>query len=340
MRRRGINYDTGFAPFGDKLSRESFVPAEVRREMGIIARELHCNATRITGLHVDRIALAAECALEEGLEVWFSPFPCNMTEAELLPYFGAGARVAERLRRASRDVVFVLGCEMTMFDSGFIPGNSYTERMQFLMNPAAAGAEFSPEALVQRFQSFLRRALEVVRAEFGGPLTYASGPWEPVEWSRFDIVAVDHYRNAGNRAAYRDQLRQYFKHGRPVVVSELGCCTYRGAPDRGALGWTVVDRSAQPPRLREPVMRDEQVQADELVDLLQILEEEGVDGAFWFTFAGYNYPHHADPETDLDCASYGLVKVLDGARGQIYPGLPWEPKRAFAALAREYGRGR
>ena len=77
MHRRGINYDTGFAPSGDQLSRESFEPAQVRREIEIIARDLHCNAVRISGRDADRIALAAEHALAEGLEVWFAPLPCT-----------------------------------------------------------------------------------------------------------------------------------------------------------------------------------------------------------------------------------------------------------------------
>ena len=57
-----------------------------------------------------------------------------------------------------------------------------------------------------------------------------------------------------------------------MAVTEFGCCTYRGAQDRGALGWTIVDRKAQPPRLTEDVVRDEQVQADELVDVLTMLD--------------------------------------------------------------------
>jgi len=35
-----------------------------------------------------------------------------------------------------------------------------------------------------------------------------------------------------------------------------------------------------------------------------------MDGAFWFTFAGFGYPHHTDPRYDLDCASFGVVKIL------------------------------
>jgi hypothetical protein len=337
MHRKGINYDTGVAPYGDRLSRESFDSAQVRREMETIAHDLHCTAVRITGGDSSRVALAAEYALAVGLEVWFAPFPCNMTADELVPYFVASAQLAEQLRRRSPRVVFVLGCEMTLFNSGFVPGGSVLERMQTMTNPALlANQNVSPDELQQRFNAFLERAAAAVRRDFAGPVTYASAPWENVDWSQFDIVGVDHYRDAGNRNSYREQLRAYFAYERPVVVTEFGCCTYRDAPDRGAMGWAIVDRAAQPPRLTEDVVRDEQAQADYLVELLDVLDEEGVDGAFWFTFAAFDNPYHADPRYDLDCASYGVVKILDGPPGETYPGMPWEPKRSFHALAKYY----
>jgi hypothetical protein len=123
-----------------------------------------------------------------------------------------------------------------------------------------------------------------------------------------------------------------------VVVTEFGCCTYKGAQDRGGLGWAIVDRAAQPPRLTEDVIRDEQVQVDYLAETLAILEEEQVEGAFWFTFASYTYPWNSNPRHDLDSAAYGVVKVLDGATGEQYPGMPWEPKQAFYALAERNAR--
>src|SRR3954469_9331351 len=97
IRRKGINYDIGFTSVGGQQSRRSFEPAQVRREIEIIARDLHCNALRISGGDPCRIALAAEYALDEGLEVWFSPFPTNMTAQELVPYFVEAAALAEEL---------------------------------------------------------------------------------------------------------------------------------------------------------------------------------------------------------------------------------------------------
>jgi hypothetical protein len=49
-------------------------------------------------------------------------------------------------------------------------------------------------------------------------------------------------------------------------------------------------------------------------------------------------PHRGDPERDLDMASSGVVKVLEDRPGRTYPGMAWEPKAVFAALAGYYGR--
>jgi hypothetical protein len=339
MRWKGINYDTGVVSIGDRLSRESLDPLQVRREMGVIARDLHCNAVRISGGDPARIALAAEYALAEGLTVWFAPFPTNMTPEQLIPYFMACAQATEALRQPPSHLVFVLGCEMSLYNSGFIPGATMWERMQALMNPALMASQSdSPEELLRRFNAFLAQAVAAVRKQFAGSVTYASGAWEQVDWSLFDIVGVDAYRDAQNKGAYREQLRAYFAHERPVVVTEFGCCTYEGAQDRGGLGWAIVDRAAQPPRLTEDVIRDEQTQVEYLAEVMNILEEEQVEGAFWFTFASYTYPSNPDPRHDLDSAAYGVVRVLDGATGEQYPGMPWEPKQAFYALAERYAR--
>ena len=55
-------------------------------------------------------------------------------------------------------------------------------------------------------------------------------------------------------------------------------------------------------------------------------------------FALHDFPHRpgGNPSDDLDLASFGVVATLDRS-GTTYPGLPWEPKAAFTALAEIYG---
>ncbi|MFC9492424.1 hypothetical protein ACFTZM_41035, partial [Streptomyces hydrogenans] len=85
--------------------------------------------------------------------------------------------------------------------------------------------------------------------------------------------------------------------------------------------------------------RDEEGQAAYVRELLAVFDASGVDATFVFTFALHDPVHRpdGDPTADLDLASYGVVKVYEDREGTRYPGLPWEPKAAFDAVA-EYHR--
>ena len=81
-------------------------------------------------------------------------------------------------------------------------------------------------------------------------------------------------------------------------------------------------------------MRDEALQARELIKTLSILDAAGVDGAFVFTFVFPIYKHDSDPRYDLDIVSASLVKSFGGGKpGTTYPDMPWEPKESFRAVA-------
>jgi hypothetical protein len=314
MRARGINYDTGFHPGGNS-SREAFDPEVVRREMRVIADELHCTAVRVSGGDPDRLGLAAEHAAAAGLEVWLAPFPCELTTEEMLPYFAECAARAEALRQAGAEVVYVMGCEISGFAKGFLPGDTVMDRLDALMSYSTAEdwAAFGP--MLERLNAFLAESVAGARERFGGRITYASGPWEFIDWSPFDLVGVDAYRADYNAAVFREEIRAHAKHGKPVAVTEFGTCAYQGAGLRGGMAWTVPDGA----------VRDESEQVRYFTELLDVFEEEGMDSAFWFTFAGYTRPG------DLDLGSYGVVKMIDDTR--------WEPKEVFHAMAAAYARG-
>ena len=325
MRAKGINYDTGFTP-GGKQSRPTFDEADVRRELRVIAEELHCTAVRISGADPARIALAAAVAAELGLEVWFAPFPTDLTTDEMLPLFVDCAERAETLRVGGATVVLVLGCEISLFAKGFLPGDDVYTRIEGIMSgkPETFAAFATAPAQVT---AFLAETVKAVRERFGGQVTYASGLWEDIDWTPFDIVSVDAYRDKENAATFRDQLVERTKIGKPVAVTEFGSCTYTGAGERGGMGWAIVDDKADPPQLNGEYVRDEQEQVRYLQELLPIFEEIGVDTPFWFTFATYGAPYNPDPRYDLDMAAYGVVRVTD--EGLL-------PKAVFAALAEAY----
>ena len=74
---------------------------------------------------------------------------------------------------------------------------------------------------------------------FKGSVTCASVPLEIVDWSRFDFVSVDLHPDVRIRNRFTDLLRGFFGHGRLVVITEFGCCSYRGAADAGGMGWAT-----------------------------------------------------------------------------------------------------
>jgi hypothetical protein len=167
-------------------------------------------------------------------------------------------------------------------------------------------------------------------------MTYSSGTWENVDWNLFDFVGIDYYRDEHNKPSYREKLRAYFKYGKPVVILEYGCCTYKGADDKGGYGWAIVDRNKTPNELKGDYLRDEGVQVNYLTELLDIFAEENVYGAFWFTFVMPSYPYNENQIYDLDTASYSVVKSFIDKNGTTYNDMPWEPKASFTALARYY----
>ncbi|MCK7627325.1 hypothetical protein MUU72_30240 [Streptomyces sp. RS10V-4] len=317
MRARGINYDTGFLP-GDKLSRKVFTEAAVRRDMAVIAGELHCDAVRVSGGRPERLSTAARYAAEAGLEVWFAPFPVDLAPEELLPFFAECAGRAEEVRRSGAEVVFVAGCETSMFCKGFLPGETYDDRIRAMSTADLAWWQ-SLGPVQERLNGFLAEVAAAVRERFGGRITYASGPWEDVDWAPFDLVGVDAYRASYNAATFREELRGHAAHGKPVAVTEFGTCPYRGAGELGGMAWA-------PPA---GAVRDEGEQVRYFGELLDVFEAEGVDTALWFTFAAFG---RADAAGDL--GSYGVVGMAGGEAAAE----DWEPREVFRAMAERYAR--
>ena len=249
-------------------------------------------------------------------------------------------------------MVLSVGTELTLFMPGLLEGNSFNERIahpQFI-EQIRSGSYNEP------LNAFLEASRQAVRQVFSGRLSYASLPFEQVNWDGFDFAGVDLYRDAVNRDRFPQLMQRYFTCGRPVVITEFGCCTYRGAEDAGGSGWGIIDFGQVPPRPNGEYVRDEAAQARELTALLGIFDEADVDGAFVHTFVSPLTPYSADPRYDFDMASYSLVRSYanrlgelpasipgfaelpweDGQPGSEYPDMPWEPKQSFRAVAGFY----
>jgi hypothetical protein len=175
--------------------------------------------------------------------------------------------------------------------------------------------------------AFLEKARVSAREDFHGPLTYFSLPFESVEWSQFDFVGVDHYRDARTRDMYGRIASGYRVHGKPVIIGEFGCCTYKGAELLGGNGFMIAfgmmadylgprltlpkdtqDVIRIPARVDGHYVRDEGLQAMEIADQLRVLDAAGVDGAFLQTFVSPTSTYVDDPRFDGDMAGFSLVK--------------------------------
>lgn len=340
---RGIVYDTGFVGHGrGGTTHEPFDPQVVKREMRLIRHELNCNAVRVWGGIRERLDVAATHAADAGLDVWYAPFTTDLTAEQMLGFLAAAAEHCERLRRRRSRVVLLLGAELSLFQKGFLPGETWQERVANLRptNPQL------PQLLAElpgKMNAFFAEAAAVVRARFGGPISYASLAFERIDWTPFDYVCHDLYANLvdGEYAGAATALAALQSHGKPVVITEAGCPAYDGAAARAGhasddiLVWD--EASGVPLAIRGDPVRDEAEQADYVVGLLRLLDAEGVEGAFPYSFASRHF------RGELDIASYGIVRVLPlGELGHTYPRTEWEPKQAFHDLAAYYAacRGR
>jgi hypothetical protein len=336
---KGINYDVGSYFRKGKLSRPDFIEADIRKEIGIIKHELHCEAIRISGFDIQRLVRASEFALEEGLQVWLSPACIDLTTDEALKHVAECAKAAEQLRLRHANLVLVVGCEYSLFLKGFLGGETIYDRLKRMFNPFGILLNISGlrRNMYRKLNLFLGEMVREVRQEFSGQLTYASGTWENIDWNIFDYVGIDHYRASYNKATYSKQIAAYYKFNKPVCLLEFGCCAYRGAEDKGGAGWAITEFKDGTHRIKGKFERDENVQSDYIIDLLNIFRTERVHAAFVFTFINPRYKFSTDPLYDLDLASYGIVKPVEATDPDCYKGLPWIPKKAFYSLGEYYG---
>ena len=332
---KGINYDAGTFYTPGICTRPVLNDDVLRKEIGIIRNDLHCECIRISGYDIERLKKASEFALESGLQVWLSPVFIDATQEQYAVYIRECALAAEKLRTKYNNIVFVAGCEFSLYMHGFIPGDNCYERIAkmfgfgFLLN--AIGLR---NKAYKKMNAYLDRIVQSIRSVFNGKVTYASGTWEKVDWTVFDIVSINHYRASYNQSRYVQKLKSYRISGKPVAVTEFGCCTYEGAEKAGGGGWKIIETKDGKSKVKNNYKRSETTQADYIIDLLEIFRQEDVYASFVFTYINPGYEHHPDSAYDLDMASYAIVKPVKSENPD--EGLTFLPKEAFYRLAEYY----
>lgn len=107
---RGISYLVGEASADD-----------TRRDMEVIARDLHCTTVMLIG-DGKRLIDAARTALETGLGVYIRPHVTELPQPQVLEQLDAVAEAAEALRREHPDrVTLLVGSEFSHTVPGVVP---------------------------------------------------------------------------------------------------------------------------------------------------------------------------------------------------------------------------
>ena len=171
-------------------------------------------------------------------------------------------------------------------------------------------------------------------ALFGGPLTYSSGPWEEVDWSGFDIVGIDLYRDAENEATFVDDVGRLHRHGKPVVITEFGCCSFRGAEDLG--GRASRDDWTADPRRSTRASSGRTGPGPLCRRAARHLRGRRRARRLRLHLHRARQPVLADPRFDLDMAGFGIVKCYPRHRARLRPTGHFEPKAAFETIATRY----
>jgi hypothetical protein len=332
MNYKGITYDVGTEYTPGYFTVDELTADKLAFDFDAIKNQLNCNSVRIYGKDIDRLSQAADIALKTGLHVWFSPRLIDAGITETLSYLQKAAKAAQQLKddHPGQEVVFIIAGEATIDIAGFVDGANLHQRIKNLMKPMffiknALGIKLPFQ---NKFDTFLKEGVSVVKTQFNGKITYASAMWEKVDWSLFDFVAMNLYKASFNASHFNKTLKSLFSTQKPVIITEFGCCSYDGADKKGPAGYFVLNSAVDPPVFIEQCTRNEQVQADYLTGLLKIYDDFSVEGTFVFDFQTPKMLHRDDPAKDYDMASFAVTKTTaDGA---------WQPKQSFRAVAEYY----
>lgn len=335
MRLKGIGYDIGINAW-NLGENDKFDLSIAEKEISIIQNDLHCNAIRVIGTNEQNLEDVTRIALQHGLEVWMSPYVTELTRDVYKDYLVRCAVRAEKLRQEFPDgsIVLVAGGEFMFFMHGILPGKDTEDR---LTRPGWYDYFATPEVSA-KYREMVSDFADALRAVYHGKLSYAGLAFEPVDWTKFDYISLDHYKASYNAAMYTEPVKALAAYHVPIAILEVGLCTYAGAENDGSRGYAIISHGEDGMSVPGDYIRDEENQAKNLIAQLEELDNTNVvDSIFAFTFIWREYfTDETDPHKDLDLGSFGIVKPYKDRYGSIYPDLQWDPKKAFYALADYY----
>ena len=317
MKLKGVNYDCG-TNYGSNF-RSKLPESEIIRDLDIIKKKLNCNAIRIDGGKLNQLTLCSNLSFKRNLTVLFSPRFINKTKKQTLKLLKKAAMRAEKLRKKNKKIVFVVGNEMSLDVYDFLQKKEYLKRCAEL-------DEGAPKDLDKDLNLFLKELVKIARQHFEGEITYASGFWEKIDWSIFDFVGVNKYLGSWNKKTYLKELKELKKWKKPILITEFGCGSFKGASDLGPMSPFIIDRKKG--EIKGNYVRDEEEQARYIKKLIKMFKKEKIKGSFVFTFIEPHYKYSQNPKKDLDMASFNLVRVYEDGHLEL--------KKSAEIIAEEY----
>ncbi|GEM_PF-1552504 len=327
VKLKGINYNAGIE-YDSSITLSNKIDIEELKKDLLLIEKLNCNAIRMYGSHIDKLIAYSEESLKRGFCVWISPRLIDGDKQQTIKFVKEASKKAEQLRKQYKNVVFIVGNELLLDSKAVFDAPKIFNRADFLISyinfkfsikneiPQLKQTYSPVRKFLEKTDESINQFVEILRIEasknFKGQITYASLPWEKINWGAFDIVAVNLYKNQWNATTYLDELRKFKSFNKPVAITEFGTCAYKGASELGGSAYDIVDYRTK--TIKKGLIRDEDEQAKYLKELLKLYWKENIFATFIFDFKEEWKIHSNSPKKDLDLGSYGIVAVLKNGK--------------------------
>jgi hypothetical protein len=323
-------YDVGSELSRGEVSRAASDEQFYRDELTAIRDQLHCRNVAIYGSVPEQLVAGLDTAADLGFDIRLQTRLNFIPQAEMVDRLTSLAAEAERVRQHGISIVLDVGCEYLIFSDDLLKGDNFAEKIGSISAP-----DFDWGKVLQHMADMLTSLSETARANFGGAIAYSDTPDKPVElWGPFDIIGIDHYLSSANAATYVETIDTFAQSGKPVWVDEFGCPAWKGASDDTGMAWNIVDGEANPPHIKEGIVRDEDEQARSILDALGLIDQSMAERAYLNEFITAEAVYSDDPLTDWDLTGYGIVTVFGEDSEHPYETTGyWEKKVAFDQVA-------
>ena len=274
VKYKGINYyATGISGWGFYTPTKD----QMNEHFDTILNELGCNAIIVTGdgNAEDHLIESTRLALGKGFDsVYIHPRYVNESIDTALEKLAKFAPKVKSLREESSKVVFMIGREFSIEQSGIVRGSDWFTRL--------ANIARDWNRIQSMFGPYTWKVISALNKSYGHELAYASGAWEAdlVPWDNpaFESVMTNAYIDqyyGHTETNVLGQLSGLKRYGKPVHSTEWGCFAFPDGEKYGGGGSLF-----KPWQFPE----DQKEQANYIIKYLNMLNRAKIDGSFYILY--------------------------------------------------------